>query len=177
MERGIAPVTENAGDAEIQGFELEFSWLPTEGLLFSGGVGYLDAEYTTLGTPGAPSTIPITNLLPSTPEWNYTLSGSWTLPATVFSGSLNFRLDWSWTDDYFMEAANDPFLMQDSYQVLNGAIAWTSQSERWEVALQGLNITDEWYMTSPQASFINSGYVAPTVARPAQYNLRATLHF
>jgi outer membrane receptor protein involved in Fe transport len=96
---------------------------------------------------------------------------------TVFSGSLNFRLDYSWTDEYFMEAANDPFLLQDSFNVLNGAITWTSQSEQWELALQGLNITDEWYMTSPQASFINSGYVAPTVARPAQYSLRGTFSF
>lgn len=174
VERGIAPVTENAGDAEIKGFELEFSWLPTEGLLFSGGVGYLDAEYTKLDPT---ATIPITNELASTPEWQYALSGAYTLPVTVFAGSLNFRLDYSWTDEYFMEAANDRFLQQDSFNVLNGAITWTSQSEQWELALQGLNMTDEWYMTSPQSSFINSGYVAPTVARPAQYNVRATFRF
>lgn len=174
VERGIAPVAENAGDAEMKGLELEFSWLPSENVLLSGGVGYLDASYKGFD-PGV--SIPNDNELPSAPELQYTLSGKYTVPVDVFSGTLSVRLDYSWTDDYFMEAANDPWLHQDSYHTLNAAATWISESENWEVALQGLNITDQYYLTSPHASFENVGWVGVTPARPAQYNIRATFRF
>lgn len=176
IERGIAPVTENAGDAEIKGFELEFMWLPqaVPSLTLSGGVGYLDAKYTKLD-PGA--TVPKDNLLPSAPDWQYNLTGSYTLPADVFSGSLNFRLDYAWTDNYFMEATNDPFLEVDSYGLLNGAITWTSNSENWEVAIRGTNLSDELYYTSPQNNVGIAGWVTPTVGPPDQYSVRVTYRY
>ena len=41
---GVAPYLANAGEAGIDGFELEATWLPTDNLLFTGGVGYLDSS-------------------------------------------------------------------------------------------------------------------------------------
>ena len=45
---GIGPVTRNAGEAEIRGLELEWAYVPSEQWSFSGGIGLLDTEYTSL---------------------------------------------------------------------------------------------------------------------------------
>ena len=120
VERGgIAPVTENAGKAEIWGGELELSWLPIAGqdLRLTGGLGWLDAEYETLDP--TQTTVTLDHEIPSTPDLQYNLSVSYTLPNSIFSGNLNFRLDYSWTDEYFMTAGNQVIQMQDSYGILN----------------------------------------------------------
>ena len=46
---GVAPTTQNAAEAEIQGFELEVSARPVAELTLDAGIGYVDAEYTTIG--------------------------------------------------------------------------------------------------------------------------------
>ena len=178
VERGgIAPVTENAGKAEIWGGELELSWLPIAGqdLRLTGGLGWLDAEYETLDP--TQTTVTLDHEIPSTPDLQYNLSVSYTLPNSIFSGNLNFRLDYSWTDEYFMTAGNQVLQMQDSYGILNGAITWISESENWEVSLRGLNMTDELYLTAAQQDIKTQGFVAPMLGHDARFSGRISYRF
>lgn len=171
VERSIAPVTENAGDAELWGAEFEFIWLASRDLLLSGGIGWLDAEYTKVD-PSA--SVTKSHELPSTPDWQFNFSAAYTLPMEVLSGSVNFRVDYSWTDEHFLEADNQILQKNDSYEVMNAAITWTSESEKWLLSLRGQNITDELYLTSPQQGIETSGFVAPTIAPDARYSLALT---
>lgn len=174
--RVFAPVTENAGDAEIYGAELEFLWIPSDNWKISGGVGLLDAEYTTEINDDS-GLVSKDDDLASTPELQYNLSASYTWPEPVLSGALTFRLDYSYQSDYYMEAANDPDQEQKAFGLLNGAITWVSESEQWEVALRGRNLTDEVYWTSPQGGVEANGIVGPTVGQPVEYSLRVGFRF
>ncbi|GAA5063142.1 hypothetical protein GCM10023208_34070 [Erythrobacter westpacificensis] len=64
---GLAPQTQNAGTAEINGFEIDAELLLGDALHLSGGIGYLDADYTSL----APSVVGVTldSELVRAPEW------------------------------------------------------------------------------------------------------------
>ena len=46
----VAPVTQNIGEASIEGFELELSASPAEGWFIEGSLSLLDAEYDTIDT-------------------------------------------------------------------------------------------------------------------------------
>ncbi len=174
VQRGIAPSTENAGDAEVFGGELEMLWLPLpdQDLRISAGLGILDAEYKKLAPT---ATIPITNELPSVADVQYNVSASYTLPQDVFSGSLTLRMDYSWTDDYELHANN--LTTQESYGLLNASVTWISESENWEVSFRGRNVTDELYLGSPQNELGVQGYTNPTVGRDAQFSGRVTYRF
>jgi iron complex outermembrane receptor protein len=52
FQEGVSPTLRNAGDAEIQGGELEFNGLFTDWFPLAANVGYLDAKYTSID-PGA----------------------------------------------------------------------------------------------------------------------------
>ena len=175
VNRGIAPSKENGGDAEIYGFELEATIVPAPSLQVTAGVGYLDAEYTKLDPQ---ATIPITNLLPSIPEWQLNASAAYTVPLSgVLSGSLTARVDWSWTDGFFLEADNVDGHYQDSYHLLNAALAYTPDSEKWELVLQGRNITDKLHITAVNNDRLIQGYLDHTLAPPAEWNVKFKYYF
>jgi len=67
-------VTQNAGEAESTGFELELNAAPIDGLNLTLGVGYTDAEITdTGGTPG----INVGDKIQGVPDWTYTGSAQY----------------------------------------------------------------------------------------------------
>ena len=59
-------VTGNAGEAELQGFELEATWAPSERLLVTASAGNLHSRYVEL-EPGA--TVSVDDELPVAPRW------------------------------------------------------------------------------------------------------------
>ena len=66
--------TDNAGRAEIYGFELDFQVIPLEGLTFSGGVGYANSELTEFDDP---QDVRLGTPLPWSPQWRVNLVGDY----------------------------------------------------------------------------------------------------
>lgn len=176
VERGIAPVTVNGGDAEIRGAELEFLWLPNDQWRVSGGLGFLDNEYTKLD-PDA--TITKDTELASAPDMQANLSVAYTIPQPVFSGNMTIRLDYSHTNPYYMNAENEPVQEVDKYGLLHATVNWVNDADTLEVSLRGRNLTDEWYLTSPQGGLLDgqNGFVTPTVGQPTEYSLNIAYRF
>src|SRR3546814_15012147 len=69
-------------------------------------------------TSGALVTGVQTCALPISPEASFTLGGHYEYPDPVLGGSLNFDLNYYWTDNYIVGLARF-----DSYNLLNGHIA------------------------------------------------------
>ena len=154
-------VTQNAGSAEILGFELEAQVQPVTGLTLAGAVGYNDNEFTELD-PGVPAGLDQSGVLPKSPEWTVNLSLQYAFGAGVL-GDVVARADWAYRDDVFNDVQNTPALIQEAYDLLNARVL-IAPSERWELSLFGTNLTDETYI---ETGFF-TGAFGPNVAIPAR---------
>jgi len=177
VREGFAPITFNAGDAEIKGFEIEASWVPTEAWLLQASVGHIDAEYTRLDdtvTSGSPITLD--NSLAQTPEWSGNASVAYT--ANLSWGSLTPRVDWSYRSETYQDAINSVQLLQPDYHLINAALIYTSPGESWDVVLAGRNLTGERYLIAGISAY-NTGasYTSGVFSRKAEWSLAATFHF
>lgn len=166
---GVAPTTQNAAQAEIRGFELELTALPTADLRIEAGVGYVDAEYTSIGS----QVIGLTQQseFAQIPQWTGNASVSYRFGFGSGAG-LTPRVDWSYHSDVYMDAINTQALHQDSYGLLGASLTWLSADEHWQVRLAGTNLTDEEYFTAGFADLPVSGIAEVVMARPRQWSLQ-----
>lgn len=136
-------VIRNAGTAEISGYELELEAELATGLNLNVGVGYTDAELVEID-PG--SGIEPTASFPKTPEWNYNLGLQYAFAAA--GGSMIARADYGWTGDFYHDFANSEPSFQEGYGLLNARLLYAPESDRWDVAVFGTNLTDEEFFES-----------------------------
>jgi iron complex outermembrane recepter protein len=126
-------VISNAGTAESQGLEMEFSYSPLDNLLLMVNYAYLDAEITDGDLDG--------NELAYAPE--NTFAAGINFNHSFLAGDLNWFALYTWTDDFYYEAVNE--YSEEAYGLLNGKVTYTAGSGRWDLALAADNITDEGY--------------------------------
>ncbi|MEL7028849.1 MAG: TonB-dependent receptor [Pseudomonadota bacterium] len=169
----VAPRTDNAGDAEIKGVEVELLAAPTDGLLFEASAGYIDAEYTSLGDAVE---ISIDNEFPQTPKWTFHLAGQYTLPLSGL-GELTTRVDYSYKGDHFIDPQNLDGLFQESYGLLGARMAFTPDSGAYTVAVYGTNLTDEVFITSGTGVFLSVGFDEAIRGRPREFGGSVSINF
>ncbi len=171
---GVAPTTQNAAQAQIKGFELELSARPVAELTLDAGVGYVDAEYTSIGAQVVG--LSTASEFAQIPQWTGNASVAYRFG---FGGgsSLTPRVDWSYHSDVFMDALNTPALRQASYDLLGASLTWSSPDERWRVRLAGQNLTDERYFTSGFADLPVSGIAEVVIARPREWSLQVQYQY
>ena len=177
---GIAPVTRNAAEADIDGFELELTAIPADGWLVQAGIGYLDAEYTSLD-PSENFTTDLLSLtldskLVNTPEWSGNLGVQFALNFAG-GGQVITRADLAYVDEHFKDALNFPQLRQDSYSLIDAYITYVSVQNNWEVSLFGKNLTDETYIVSGFANGLTQGRVTANLGRPREWGLSLVYRF
>jgi len=180
--KGIAPVLLNAGEADIEGLELEWEYLPLPKLRINGGVGIARAEYSKLESAlSAPDADPLgaidlDNELAHTPKFTaslgmiYAVNGQW--------GTLTPRLDLTYQSKIFFDAQNTEAIAQPSYTLLNAALSYRPPQQAWKVTLAGYNLTDERYRVAGNSSLHTaSGYAESTYARPREWSLAVEYQF
>ena len=170
----IVVVTENAGKARIQGFELELAAEPIDSILLRAGVGYTDAEYTELDP--LVQTVTLDSKLVKVPEWTGSLTFDWTLPLQtawklVLGGDVTYR------SSYFNDPNNTPLLEQDAYSLLGAHLRFVSDDDRWEVTAFGTNLSDERYMTNGLQSYGSFGTADGTFGRPREWGVTLRARF
>ncbi|RYY74352.1 MAG: TonB-dependent receptor [Gammaproteobacteria bacterium] len=160
----------NAGEARVQGIEVDGRWAITTDLLLRGGVSYLDFEY--LDFPNgqcsfgqAPNSGPTScdqsgmsrEFVPEYQgnlglDYDFPLANGWNIKST---------LDVIFNDGYLTTPSLDTRFTQSSYTKLNARIALSGVDEKWELALVGKNLTDESIITYanglPVASVLTRG--------------------
>jgi outer membrane receptor protein involved in Fe transport len=162
----------NAGEATVQGIELDGRWAATDSLTLSGAVAYLDFEYNSFpnsqcafgqapNSPAFPGLCDATGERKEyTPEWTANLSADW---HRSIGDSLELRvgLDVNYMDSYLYAANLDPRTKQDAYAIWNGRIALASTNDTWEIAILGRNLSDETVLNfggnTPLASTLTGG--------------------
>ncbi len=180
FDDNAAPITTNAGDADIDGFELEIALLPVDDLLIEWSLGLIDAEYTRIRSPsasitGADQIVTLDSELPNTPEVTSQLSLDYQF-TEIFDGPLRLRLDAQYRGDTQNDAQNSPFLFQDSYIIGNASLAWTRSDEQWMARLFINNIGDERVIVSGDSNFA-LGFHEANINRPREYGLTVERRF
>jgi iron complex outermembrane receptor protein len=181
---GVVPLLFNAGEASIDGAEMELEYLPTENFRIDATLGYLDAKFDSI-TPPPPfgpvtptATATLDSRLPFTPEFQGHLGLSYTFhPGS--SWRLTPRVDLSYTDEQFFDAGNSPEIAQDeAVTLVNASIAFESDDDKWRFVLGANNLTDEVYPVAGTSSMTTaSGYAEIIYARPRTLSLVATYNF
>jgi outer membrane receptor protein involved in Fe transport len=154
-------ITKNAASSRAQGLEFEAEWAPppVPGLTLRGTLNYNRTRYTKFTdapcyggqTPAEGCTIvggrPIQDLsghrTALAPTWTGALEGNYQHEVAenlVFGASVNVK----YSSSYFANAFGNPRSKEDSYATLDGALRLRTKDSRWEVAVIGKNLTNEY---------------------------------
>ena len=161
----FSSVVINAGEAEIDGFEVEAIAQVTEGLSAQFVLGYLNAEFINVqdarfgnvakpyfdsnGTPTAPWE------MQNSPDLNGQIGLTYNADLGEY-GSVMLNTAVSYRDETRMFDALPTILDQGSYTLWDAGAIWYAPSGRWTAALHLKNINDETYRTG--------GYNFPSTA-------------
>ncbi|MXO66216.1 TonB-dependent receptor [Altericroceibacterium endophyticum] len=165
----------NAGNARLQGVELEASLEPVRGLRFDGSVSYLDFELKTISESGGTfNGITLDSEAPYITDWKVSAGIQYAADLGEY-GVLTPRLDLSYQSSFFINVDNDPRGLVDGYTLLNARLGWQSESGDWGAALSVTNLTDEFYYANKirLPIGITTGQVAP----PRQWSLSVRRNF
>jgi len=159
-----SPVTQNAGNAEIKGLELEVQSIAGNHFSLSGSVGYMDARYTEI----SPYAIATTGaVLPKTPRWKASLSPD--LHTKIDNGAtLRLGVDYTFTDEMFNDVQNTPLLARPKVNMVDASASYVSPSGKATFTVGGTNITDKRYITTGQPQFAG-GVVFGTYNAPREW--------
>jgi iron complex outermembrane receptor protein len=169
LPSGIASFVDNAGKAEIYGFELETRMVPSRHFSASFVLGYTHADYkeflTFIGGGTTPVDVADQRAFQNTPEWTANASATWS--EDLAGGTISFTPSVSFRSDTQMFEIATPALDQDGYAVVDAALNWTSEGGRYRIGVAGRNLSDTRYRVGgynfPGALTGNSiiGYYGP----------------
>lgn len=171
-------ITENAGEAEIKGAEIEAVALLNDYIEIGGNYAYLDAEFVDFqgqASLGGTQEEFNGNRLRLAPE--HTLSayilGTYDLEnGGMVSGKAKYRFQ----DDMFFDPDNNPLAVSPSHEIVDLWVAYTTPSGEIELKAFVNNATDEEYVThafTQRASRIAFGLFGD----PRTYGVSATYKF
>lgn len=156
----------NAGSARTRGVEMDFEYAPyaIDGFALSGSANYNKARYGDSIAPcygGQKSTAGcVPNLLaPGTPGQN--LDGVPTSAAPLWTAALGTRyetpvseglimgaaIDSRYSSSYLTSSFGTPLSRQPKYINLDASIRLRAADDRWEIALLGKNLTNQFVVT------------------------------
>lgn len=162
-------VTTNAGDTPIQGIEIEATAAPLDNLRLFLTAGIMDGELddpsaAAIATGLGGNTIPI-----QMPDWTLLGGFTWTVPLAS-AGRVVIGADASAKDMYYSDWANLPNQQVKQPTLLNASIAYRAPEDRWGVALECKNCTDEEWV---RQTLFNVAYPGD----PLQWGVRVNYRF
>jgi len=169
--RFILPV-ENAGEAELYGFELEVNAMPTPELQIQMGLGYLHNQYKELAEG---SGIFLTNKMVDAPEWTFNSNIQYSIPAGE-NGEVTLRGGAAYKSELHKDPFNATPMLQKGYWLLDAGIVYDTLDGNWRVALVGTNLTNEIHLTNGTSASAFGLFVGYFGA-PRQYTLSVTRNF
>lgn len=184
----------NAGEAEIEGAEVDFQWQPmpdwNSGLVITGGATYLDAYYTDYPDGagfdddtglyfGADSLVGDTsrdfsgNRIVRTPRFTSSISVNQYIPAGDI-GNFEIGVDYYFNSGYNTTPQNSPFYEQDQYELWDARLSYFYDPLGLQLTAFVKNAKDkDYYQSILQQDFGRTVTLAP----PRLYGLRLKWDF
>lgn len=158
---GTSFVIGNAGQATVDGAEVELTWQATDNLRLSSSIAWIDATYDDFagascvqnpdGTPKNSDCVGTGNAanenqagekLERSPDLEFNLSALWESNITD-NMLLKAAASLYYSDEYFVQPTQALFSTQDSFTKVDARVALASYDGRWEVGVNGRNLGDE----------------------------------
>lgn len=158
---GTAFIIGNAGQATVDGAELELTWQATDNLRINSSLALIDATYDDFegaqcvqnadGTPKNDDCVGTGNSarenqagekLERSPDLEFNLSATW---ESEVSSNLLLRAaaSYYYSDEYFVQPTQAVFSTQDSFSKVDLRVALATIDNRWEIGINGRNLGDE----------------------------------
>ena len=174
--RGIAPVLDNAGEAEIKGFELEARWTPVDTWFVEAALGHLDANITTADPAATAAGGPADgDRLPHVPRWAVSAS----IIKEIGLGDLGTlipRFDWTFRSKVYFNPDNAVREIQAGHSLFNANVAWNSADEKYALTFFVNNISDKRYVHFNETSR-SAGTGSELIARDREWYLTGEVRF
>lgn len=167
-------ITQNAANAEIDGFELEYSFFPFDGFELSGTVSVLDAKFVEFFAPegfesesGAALTDRVGNDLGGSPDFTTSHLMRYTWPTPVWSGNVSAQVEFIHNDKTAGGASNNPDTSRPEYDLFNLRLNYQREANsNWNLSLWINNVGDEDYLVN---NFAQDGGGRGLPAEPRTY--------
>ena len=144
----------NAAKATIEGIEIETRINLTDQFSIEGSLGYTDAgfdEFLGFDADGVRGYDPVTDPAAAAalkfervPELTYNIMANYFQPLSN-GAELDFRVSYSYTDDFTNDALGTKAIITDSYGLLDASVSYTFAQSGLKLTVFGKNITDEDY--------------------------------
>ena len=180
---GYMTYRDNAGEAEIMGFEIEASARPLKELTLNLSIGWLDAEYIQFITASR-NLDPVTGLateidlsgnrLPYSPEWQMAMGAQYIFTLNDF-GFLTVRGDLSYKSKVYFDPYNVEAFSRDDLTLINGFVRYETIEGQWGVEVYAKNLTDEEYLMSQGPAGLSD--LTGVLGSPRTFGLRVTYNF
>jgi iron complex outermembrane receptor protein len=141
-------ITENAGVADIKGLEIELTAMIIEGFEIGGSYAYLNAIYTKFaGTPNAGGTGNFSGkILRQAPENSFNFYGKYSYDLS--NGSrVAAKISYRHQSISYYDPDNNDLATIPAYGILDARLSWTSEDDKWDVALWMKNMQNTEYRT------------------------------
>ena len=172
LPTGLESITDNVGEVESTGVEIELIWLPpVEGLTINLNLGILDSdieEFIELQDDGAGGTTELNVAdnfrLGYAPETTAQLGIRYDFD--IGDGSMSIGTNVAYRSEMYTDSPIDvtnPFFLNaesESRTMVNAMLTYRSGSGKWSIALEGKNLNDERSLvnTFNVTNFITGGY-------------------
>jgi len=169
---GLFGFTENAGGAESKGGELEFMWLPTEGLTWAVNVGYTNAKITEdVFNAFGQLIAEAGNRIPFIPKWTLGTTLDYVWPVSDSLQGVT-HLGYAYRDETESNPENDDNVRNDKYnQVrLRGGV----QADSWGLYLYVTNLLNEEDTTFKSNPVAATPLTYTTYVRPRTIGVELT---
>ncbi len=155
----------NVPEVEIEGIEMEYTWLMAEGVMLSGGITNINTRYgssagSDVGKPELDG-----RRITNAPEWQ---ASSALFVERPLTDGLNWTLNLNWfhRGRHNTGSSLGPLKFQGAYNLWNTQVGVRSQDGRWEAFLWGNNVLDEEYKTIIFNSVSQAGSRSTFIGEP-----------
>ncbi|MEM8767773.1 MAG: TonB-dependent receptor [Pseudomonadota bacterium] len=104
---------ENAGDAEVDGLDFDFTWLIGDRWTLTGGMSFVDNKLTRVNPQLEEIVVPVGSRLPWTPEFRGNLRARYDFPIPAFQGDGWFQAALVYTGDSRAASACNAYFVED----------------------------------------------------------------
>ncbi len=137
-------VISNAAKAHIWGAEVDGVAELFPGFELTGGLGYLNATFSSYPNGGGLGIDYTGNTLPNAPHWTGNVAGEYTFKLLDW-GTAFARAEYAYRDFSFTDSSNDAGHLLSGFGLFDARIGLNSPDGRWTFELWGKNLSDKLY--------------------------------
>jgi iron complex outermembrane recepter protein len=156
----------NVGDADVSGIEFEAEWHAGDHFELDASYSTLSFDYSRIGV--GLSAVTKGMIAPYTPETKASVGLQYEFSLRN-KGTVTPRIDASYTDQVYAQAVNAATNLIPAYTLVNARVTWHAPNNPWQFAVEGTNLTNEYYYVTLFDLMSAAGYIHGQPSRPREW--------